>query len=149
MPYLHSWCIYNPAGGHSGTAQQWHPAPAEDFSSPNSFQQRAVSEQVCLLLGRSGVPWLTKGNILTALKLASSSEGRIYRAREKPGAKSVVECAVQWKIKQGQGESVWVETMCYDYIWGEQIKLSQDHRGFPQGTLHCLLKSGPQTWDES
>lgn len=86
---LNMWCLIHIAGisttqvgGDALRAQKWHTALSEDLNSPSRFQQRAVSEQVYLpLLGCSGVPWLPKGDILTALQLANSSERRVYVVR--------------------------------------------------------------------
>jgi len=45
--------------------------------------------------------------------------GESVQSEERPGTKPVAECAAQWERKQGQGESILVESVCYDCTGGE------------------------------
>ena len=102
-----------PCKGEALTAQHSGADCTEDWSNPNSFQQRAVSERVCVSL--SGLRGSQKES-LNCSEISKGFPGQIpergesVQAEERTGAKSVAECAAQWERKQGQGESVLMDS---------------------------------------
>lgn len=106
---------------------------------PNSVQQRALSEQVCLSpLGPRRVLCLTKENILTAQKLVNSRE-KLAEPGKRPGAKSVSLCTPQWEVNRATGKESW-QPLCFHRSRGladQSVPASQ--KVFSKGSFHVCL----------